>query len=123
MACVLVIDEYASFREAMEYCLPKFGYAGLSAGTFGEAATLAKDHRIDVVLLDIGLPSLSGLAACEAIRRDRQLAHAPVVILSGVITAGIVAEARAAGAVEVVSKPFQWPQLLGILDRLLPNRS
>jgi CheY-like chemotaxis protein len=119
MACVLVIDDYASFREAMEYCLPKFGHIGVSAATALAAAEQARRHRIDVILADIGLPALTGLAICASLRRDPLLAGTPILVLSGIITPDIVGRARAAGAREVLPKPFQWPHLMSALDRVL----
>jgi CheY-like chemotaxis protein len=121
MACVLLIDDYAGFREAMDYCLPKFGYVVLSAPDAPTALALAANHAVDVALIDIGLPRFTGLAVCDAIRHDAKLAGVPIVVMTGLMSAEITARARAAGAAEVVAKPFQWPHLLAVLRAVAPG--
>lgn len=121
MAAILVIDEYAPFRETMEYCLPKFGHTVWAAPRVEEGMAHARTHGVDIVLLDIGLPGLAGLGDCAVLKRDPVLGRVPVVILASQLTAEIVTRARAAGAEEVLGKTFQWPHLLEAIARLVPG--
>lgn len=117
MALILVIDEHEAFREAMEYCLPKFGHRALTAADEAEARGIAADHAVDVVLLDLGRPAASGLALCRALRRSVSLARVPVVAMATLATAELEAQTREAGAAELVAKPFPWTHLLGAIAR------
>ena len=120
MSCVLIVDEYEPFREAMEFCLPRFGHEAVAARDVGEALRIAADHAIDVVLLDGGARWLSGLAVCERLKRDRRFERVPVVVMVAVVSPEMRDRARAVGAAEVIPKPFAWPDLLAALGRHAP---
>jgi CheY-like chemotaxis protein len=116
MGCVLVIDEYAPFRELMEFCLPRFGHAVMTAADV-RAAVLLDGRSVDVVLLDVGTRWMTGFAACAELKRNEEFARVPVVIMAGNIGAEMQRRAREAGAAEIVVKPFNWPDLLDLLAR------
>ncbi|HWA87612.1 MAG TPA: response regulator [Opitutus sp.] len=115
MSCVLVIDEYEPFRQTMEFCLPRFGYAALTARDADEAIRMGAERAIDIVLLDVGWRWVSGFVICEKLKREAKFERVPVVILSAIVNAAMEERARAAGAVEIVAKPFSWPDLLKVL--------
>ena len=116
MACVLVIDEYAPFREAMEFCLPRFGHAALTAHDVRAAARLGC-RCVDLVMLDIGTRWMTGCAACAELKRNADFARVPVVVMTTSGGAELQRLAQEAGAAEVVTKPFNWPDLLNLLQR------
>ena len=118
MPVVLLIDAYAPFREAMDFCLPEFGYDVLTAADLDAAEEVAAAVRIDVVLLGLSQPYRAGFAAAGAVFAAPRLAGVPVVVLGWPVDAGLQAWARAAGAAAVVPKPFFWPDLLGVLQRV-----
>jgi CheY-like chemotaxis protein len=121
---VLVVDEYAPFREAMDYCLPVFDLEPVVVADHAAALQLAAAVRVDVVLLDIGWPGLTGLQFCREITRGTVLQGIPVVLLSPVIRPEIVDQARAAGAAKLVGKLFLWADLLEALaGAMTPRRS
>lgn len=119
MAAILVIDEYAAFRQTMEYCLPRLGHRAFSAAGEAEARTVAAAHQVDVILLDIGMPACGGLEVCAALSRDATLGRVPILVLTALITSDLSARARAAGAAELLAKPFRWDELLATVARLI----
>jgi DNA-binding response OmpR family regulator len=82
-----------------------------------EALILAQQFRARLVLLDIGMPRLNGLLACEAIRALPGYADVPVVMLTGYDDARLREAAWRLGARDFITKPFR-PDLL--LARLAP---
>jgi CheY-like chemotaxis protein len=109
---VLVVDGYAPFLEAMDFCLPFFGYEPLLAPDEAVARQVLAAVRADVLLVDIGLPAYSGLGLCRRLGTAAGGVAIPVVLLSRLIDPEIVERAHAAGAAKLIGKPFLWSDLL-----------
>jgi DNA-binding NarL/FixJ family response regulator len=101
---VLIADDQRLFAEALEAILTTDGRIAVVGRALNgeEAVALAREGRPDVVLMDIAMPVLDGIAATEAIH-----AHAPemrVIVLTGSDAPDDVTRARAAGANAYVTK-------------------
>jgi CheY-like chemotaxis protein len=77
-----------------------------------EAVTLARQFRARLVMLDIAMPSLNGILACEAIRALPGYADVPIVMLTGHTDASIRLAAKRVGANDFITKPFRPDELL-----------
>jgi CheY-like chemotaxis protein len=86
-----------------------------------EALRLVRAHHPAILLLDLNLPGLDGLAVCRLLRADPDLAGTVVVMVTGWSDDATATAALAAGASEFLRKPFKPVALLGMLDRLLLN--
>src|SRR5215472_6865573 len=93
----------------MRTTLTGSGYEVDDAKTGEEALVKLRDFRPDLVLLDINMPGMGGLAACRAIRADTGVA---IVMLSVRNAEADKVEALDAGADDFVTKPFSTPELL-----------
>ena len=116
---VLIAEDEALIRLDLREMLIEEGYDVVGEAADGETAVgLAEDLRPDLVILDIKMPIMDGLAAAEKIAG----AHiAPVVILTAFSQRELVERARAAGAMAYLVKPFQKSDLrAGHRDRALP---
>jgi DNA-binding response OmpR family regulator len=106
---VLIVDDEPQIRRLLTVTLEANGYRVVTAASGQEGLVLAAQHQPALVILDIGLPDLSGQ---EVLRRLREWSAAPVVILSvrddekGKVTA------LDAGADDYVTKPFNTDELL-----------
>jgi two-component system KDP operon response regulator KdpE len=89
--------------------LTRAGYEVDDAKTGEEGLGKVRDFRPDLVLLDINMPGMGGLAACRAIRSD---ANAAIIMLTVHNTESAKVEALDAGADDFVTKPFSTPELL-----------
>jgi two-component system KDP operon response regulator KdpE len=89
--------------------LTSAGYEVDDAKTGEEALGKVRDFRPDLVLLDINMPGMGGLAACRAIRADANVA---LIMLTVHNTEAAKVEALDAGADDFVTKPFSTPELL-----------
>jgi CheY-like chemotaxis protein len=88
-----------------------------------EAVTRARQMRPHVVLLDIVLPDLDGIAVCRLIKADPRLEHTRVCMLTAKAGARDHEAARAAGADAYVEKPFKGLELMELVQRLLEGQS
>jgi two-component system, cell cycle response regulator DivK len=95
------------------------GYRVVEAVNGKQAVDLAAQEHPDIILMDLSLPMLDGLAATRRIREQNSLARVPIVAVSAHDSADFHAEALAAGCNEYVTKPIDFDQLVSLLDRLL----
>jgi two-component system KDP operon response regulator KdpE len=102
-ARILVVDDEIEIMRALQRNLSAHGYEVFSANS-GEAALEAiGQHRPDVMLLDLGLPGISGLEVCKRVREQTNL---PIIVLSVKDTERDKVLALDLGADDYISKPF-----------------
>jgi len=106
---ILVVDDEPQIRRIMRVTLTGAGYEVDDAKTGEEALGKVREFRPDLVLLDINMPGMGGLAACRAIRSD---ANTAIIMLTVHNTEAAKVEALDAGADDFVTKPFSTPELL-----------
>ena len=111
---VLIAEDEALIRLDLKEMLVEEGYEVVGeAGDGQRAIELAEELRPDLVILDVKMPVLDGLAAAERIAGDR---IAPVVILTAFSQRDLVERARTAGAMAYLVKPFQKKDLLPTIE-------
>ncbi|HEX4866050.1 MAG TPA: response regulator transcription factor [Acidimicrobiales bacterium] len=122
MTRVLVVDDEAPILRALTANLRARGYQPDAAATGEAALQLAAKHRPDAVVLDLGLPGMSGL---EVIQGLRGWSSVPIIILSARGAERDKVAALDAGADEYVTKPFGMDELFArlraALRRLAPT--
>jgi two-component system KDP operon response regulator KdpE len=106
---ILVVDDEPQIRRIMRTSLTGVGYEVDDAKSGEEALEKVREFRPDLVLLDINMPGMGGLAACRAIRGDPNVA---IIMLTVRNTEASKVEALDAGADDYVTKPFSTPELL-----------
>lgn len=106
---ILVVDDEPQIRRIMRTALTSAGYEVDDAKTGEEALRKVRAFRPDLVLLDINMPGMSGLAACRAIRADTGIG---IIMLTVRDTEADKVDALDAGADDYVAKPFSTPELL-----------
>ena len=109
---ILIVDDEPQMRRLLTISLEANGYRILSAVTGQEGLVLAAQHRPALIILDIGLPDLSGQ---EVLLRLREWSNAPVIILSVQDDEKGKVAALDAGADDYVTKPFNTDELLARL--------
>ncbi|BDG01089.1 response regulator [Anaeromyxobacter oryzae] len=119
MKRILLVDDSRVTRELMKVYLIARDVTLLEAADGAEALAKAKADPPDLILADLRMPRLDGVALCEALRADLRTRGVPVVILTSDRDAETVLRARAAGAREVLQKPIQPQPLLDAINRHL----
>lgn len=121
---VLVVDDEAPMRRALEINLEARGYDVCLAASGEEALSVAARRHPDVVLLDLGLPGISGIEVIEGLRGWTKV---PIIVVSARDEEFDKVAALDAGADDYVSKPFGMDELLArlraTLRRTLPDDS
>jgi two-component system, cell cycle response regulator DivK len=102
---VLVVDDNEKNMKLFRDVLQAKGYRTLEATTGEEAVALTTEHRPDLVLMDIQLPDIDGVAALARLRADERSASIPVVALTSQAMSGDRERFLAAGFDDYVSKP------------------
>ena len=109
MTRVLVVDDEPQILRALRINLRVRQYEVVTAATGADALEVAGRHPPDLVILDLGLPDLSGLEVIEGLRGWTSV---PIVVLSGRAGSADKVEALDAGADDYVTKPFSMDELL-----------
>jgi CheY-like chemotaxis protein len=116
---VLVVEDFEDNRFMMRRLLEMSGYRVVEAVNGEQAVEAAVEERPDLILMDLSLPKLDGLAATRRIRQHEGLARTPIVAVSAHDTTDFHADALAAGCNEYVTKPIDFDQLEALLEKLL----
>lgn len=108
-ARILVVDDEIEIVRALQRSLVAYGYEVFSALSGEEALQEVARHRPDLILLDLGLPGISGLEVCRKVREQSNL---PIIVLSVKDTERDKVQALDLGADDYVSKPFGLNEVL-----------
>ena len=108
-ARALIVDDSEVLRRLIEMCLRPAGFEVFTASSGKEALQVAAESAPDLVILDIGLPDMTGWEVLEAVRAETATADAKVLILSGYEDAHT--EAKRLGADAALVKPFRNDEL------------
>lgn len=106
---VLIVDDEPGICYILETVLNSSGYDVKTASTGASALTVAESNCPDVVLLDLGLPDMDGM---EVLRRLREWASVPVIVVSARGNESAKVAALENGADDYISKPFGTQELL-----------
>ena len=113
---ILICEDEAALRELVRVSLGA-GYGFIEASDGSEALELVKQHKPDVVVLDLMIPGISGLDVLAQLRADQNGSRVPVVVISAWSDARD--EAFAAGADRFVLKPFIPDDLRAVVEELV----
>jgi DNA-binding response OmpR family regulator len=106
---VLVVDDEAVLRDTLAFNLQREGYDVLLAGDGQQGLAMARERQPDLVLLDLMMPGMDGLALCTALRRD---SATPVLILTAKDDEVDRVVGLEMGADDYITKPFSMRELL-----------
>jgi CheY-like chemotaxis protein len=112
MARILVVDDYAAILDMLEMMLAEAGHEVMSACSGVAGLELAARWRPDLVLLDVDMPGMDGVAVCRELKRGDATRSIPVLLMSGRFGPDVSERARKAGALGVMPKPFACEGLL-----------
>ena len=107
---ILVVEDDRILREALRYNLVAAGYEVVVASDGGEGLVSARQNSPDVVVLDLMLPSLSGMEVCKALRRDGSIL--PIIMLTARDSEIDRIGGLESGADDYVTKPFSMRELI-----------
>ena len=113
---ILVIEDEENILEALKYNLEREGYGVLLASDGERGLGMAREHRPDLVILDIMLPQLNGLEVCRILRRE---SDTPIIMLTAKGEEVDRVVGLELGADDYITKPFSMRELLARLRTVL----
>ena len=120
MTRVLVVEDEASFAEALEFLLGKEGFSVVTAATGSEALRKFEQGGIDLILLDLMIPEISGTEICRQIRAKSQV---PIIMLTAKDSEVDKVVGLEIGADDYVTKPYSSRELVARIRAVLRRRS
>jgi DNA-binding response OmpR family regulator/DNA-binding CsgD family transcriptional regulator len=118
---LLVVDDTPETLGFLTDTLDHAGFTVLIATDGESALRLVEQITPDLVLMDAVMPGLNGFETCRRMKRDRMLAHLPVIFMTGLSETENVLEGLAAGGVDYVTKPLVVDELLARIRVHLSN--
>ena len=119
MAMILIIEDNHANMKLACLLLHSAGHTVLSAVDAESGLTLARTEQPDLILMDIQLPGMDGLAATALLKRDPATAAIPVLALTAMAMKADQEKTRAAGCDAYIAKPLRYQELYAAIDMLL----
>jgi CheY-like chemotaxis protein len=104
---ILLVDDDDMVRDLVAATLKGGDYQLLQAADGGKGLELAREHRPDIVFLDVNMPVMDGVSVCQAIKSDPATANVTVIMLTALGQEVDKDRARRAGADGYFTKPFR----------------
>jgi two-component system cell cycle response regulator DivK len=119
MARVLIIEDNEANMKLASLLLRKAGHTVLCAVDAEAGLTLARADRPDLILMDIQLPGMDGLAATALLKQDRATVGIPIIALTAMAMKEDKEKTRVAGCDAYIAKPLRYQELYAAIDALL----
>ena len=122
-ATVLLVEDTEDNRQMMRRLLEMSGFRVVEATNGREAVEVASKVQPQIILMDLSLPIIDGLAATRQIRNQPELNQVPIVAVSAHDTADFHNEALDAGCNAYVTKPINYTELEHLVTRLIAGNA
>ena len=119
---VLVVDDDQLATKAVVQLLERRGFTMLTALNGREGLTILANTPVDVLVLDVMMPEMSGLDVCRTLRSDGRFAELPVILLTGCDDIETRAAGMKLGVSEFLCKPFAHHELIARINNQLEVR-
>lgn len=119
---ILIVEDEPDIRELLHFNLEKTGYQPYQAEDGEKALSLVKKHSPDLILLDLLLPGLNGLEVCRRIKRDPNLQHIPIIMVTAKGEEMDRVVGLELGADDYIVKPFSIREILLRVQKLIERR-
>lgn len=113
---VLVVDDEPEITDIVEAFLTEAGYTVAVENRPDAAVKRAQEFLPDVILLDIMMPGVDGYDICQTIKKQPDLAHVPIIFLTGKDRADDMGRSFKVGGDMFIKKPFSCERLLEIVN-------
>lgn len=119
---VLLVEDTEDNRFMLRRLLEMTGYRVVEAMNGEEAVKLAELETPQLILMDLSLPVIDGLAATRLIRKLPQMASTPIIAVSAHDTSDFQSEAIKAGCNSYVTKPIDFSELEALIGQLVKSK-
>jgi two-component system cell cycle response regulator DivK len=119
MARILIIEDNQANMKLASLLLHNAGHTVLCAVDAETGLTLARAEQPDLILMDIQLPGMDGLAATALLKKNPATAAIPIIALTAMAMKEDQEKTRAAGCDAYIAKPLRYQELYAAIDALL----
>lgn len=117
---ILIVDDSSSLRTVVKMALTRAGYAVIEAGDGKEGlAQLDKAGKVNLIVSDVNMPQMDGISFVTEVKKHPRHRFTPVIMLTTEGQDAKKEQGRAAGAKAWITKPFNPPQLLDAVSKLV----
>lgn len=119
---ILVVDDSPSMRKVVKKIIEMSGFPVrefFEANNGLEGLECCRQAEVDLIVTDLNMPAMDGLAFIEHLQKDKNLQQIPVVVVSTEGRSEIVHEVKDLGVVEFINKPFQAETIAQTMYRML----
>ena len=121
MASILIVEDNPANLKLTSLLLVHAGHTVLSAVDAESGLMLARSERPDLILMDVQLPGMDGLAATALLKQDPSTAAIPIIALTAMAMKADQEKSELAGCDAYIAKPLRYRELYEAVDRLLPR--
>ena len=123
MAKILIIEDNPTNMKLASLLLRNAGHTILCAVDAETGLTLARADQPDLILMDIQLPGMDGLAATSLLKQDPVTAAIPVIAVTALAMKADREKSQAAGCDAYIAKPLRYKELYVVVDTLLAGKA
>ena len=116
---VLIVEDNELNMKLFHDLLEAYGYGTIQTKSGREAIDLAREHRPDLIILDIQLPEISGLEVTKTLKSDDELKSIPVIAVTAFAMKGDEEKIRQGGCEAYISKPISVSHFMSTIQRVL----
>lgn len=120
---ILIVDDEEHIRELIKFNLEKNGYKTLQAADGKEGLELAKERRVDLIILDLMIPVMDGFEVCKEVRKDSSIENTPIIMLTAKSEEIDKILGLELGADDYMTKPFSVRELVARVKAQLRRNS
>jgi two-component system chemotaxis response regulator CheY len=117
---ILAVDDSRTMRDMVAFALSSAGFDVIQAEDGKKALAQLGSKRVDLIITDLNMPNMDGIALIKALRADARCRTVPILILTTEGDAEKKAAGRAAGATGWLVKPFDPEKLVDLVRRVCP---
>jgi two-component system, cell cycle response regulator DivK len=116
---IMIVEDYDDTRQLLKHSLEGLGYSVLEASNGQQAVDIANREHPDLILMDLDLPILDGIAATQQIRQQEDMGRVPIVAVTAYPLSYSHVKAFAKGCDEYMAKPIDISELARLVNRYL----
>ena len=116
---ILVVDDYQDVRTLLARSLAARGYEIVEVSSGAEAVQKALSDKFDIIIMDLGLPGMTGIDTTRELKKHSTTAHVPIVGYSGLSLRRIKARALQAGMAAFLLKPVSLQIIQEVIEKYI----
>jgi two-component system chemotaxis response regulator CheY len=117
---IMIVDDSASLRQVVAIALKGAGYTVLEGCDGKDAIAKLNGQKVNLIISDVNMPNMDGITMVKALKQMPAYKFTPIVMLTTESQESKKKEGQEAGAKAWMVKPFSAPQLLSVVQKLVP---